>query len=373
MNLETCLKKHSITKAPRGFIEALHRDVNSGVLNPGDSLGSEYDLAKRYKVSRTTVRTAIELLENNKIVRAVPRCGVFLCEDKHIVKPEILARSYTLIRYCDDTLQQEICAGMLDYFQQNHLNLNIVDVNLNIDLYADIINQVPDNGAIAMIPFETQEIMTAISKAMKRGVRIVQLDQPCDCFETPAVQFDNFAGGFMATKHLLQEHQESVWYLGYDSPSSVAKRFAGWRTAMTNFGFFDYEKYIIPGINTGKWNEAHPKKSFDRRPKEIAEFLSQRTGMKTVIYAVNDYQAKFVYLAAESLNMEVGKDIFLAGFDNLEMCTQVSPSLTSVDVPRRQLGFEAGKLMAATEATNCSKILPVELIIRDSSQKNKNN
>ncbi len=369
MNLEVSLKKHSITKAPRSFIEALQHDVRSGAYKPGDSLGCEYDLAKRYNVSRTTVRTAIELLKKENVVRAVPRCGVFLCDEKPVIHSEALFRSYTLIRYCDDTLQQEICAGMLDYFQQNHLNLNIVDVNLNIDRYADIINHVPDNGAIAMIPFETQEIMTAISKAIDRGVRIVQLDRPYDCFETPGVQFDNFAGGFMATTHLLQEHCEPVWYLGYDSPSSVAKRLAGWRTAMTNFGFFDYEKYIIPGIKTGKWNETHPRESFDRRPKEIAKFLRQRIGMKTVIFAVNDHQAKFVYIAAESLNMEVGKDIFLTGFDNLAMCTQATPSLTSVDVPRRQMGFEAGKLMSAMEATNCSKILPVELIIRDSSRK----
>lgn len=370
MNLETCLKKHPVAKAPRGFIEALHRDIVSGSLKPGDSLGSECDLAGRYEVSRTTIRTALKLLEEEKLLQVVPRRGIFLTQELSQGKATVKTPSeYMFVRYCNDSLMHEVASGLSDFFKEHNLRLNIIDINLNTDVYLKILNDPPPNvKAIALFPFETPEIKAAIQQAMERGVRIVQLDRCLEEVTAPAVVFDNFSGAFSATRHLLETHNLPVYYFGNSRPDSAFKRYQGWQHAMVDSGFFDYLQYEVAGVDEGNWAEAHPQESFVRKYKQIKEFLAILKG-PVAIFASNDYLARLVYSAAEELGRQIGGDIHVVGFDDLDLCTKLKPELSSIAVPRREMGYEAGRLMLAE---NCppgvSKVIPVELIIRASSK-----
>ncbi len=49
--------------------------IHQGVFRPGTPI-REIELCKRFKVSRTPVREALRLLQNNGVVEYIPRCGV---------------------------------------------------------------------------------------------------------------------------------------------------------------------------------------------------------------------------------------------------------------------------------------------------------
>ena len=57
--------------------EALRRAIFSGKLQPGDSV-LEMDVARRHKVSQTTVREALAKLEHAGFVRRIPNQGTFV-------------------------------------------------------------------------------------------------------------------------------------------------------------------------------------------------------------------------------------------------------------------------------------------------------
>ena len=88
--------------------------------------------------------------------------------------------------------------------------------------------------------------------------------------------------------------------------------------------------------------------------------------------AMNDYAARSVYRAAEELKLRVGRDIMLFGFDDLPLASCLECPLSSVRQPRREIGFEAARLLCEEIDGRISqpvtKVLPVELIERNSSR-----
>lgn len=91
-----------------------------------------------------------------------------------------------------------------------------------------------------------------------------------------------------------------------------------------------------------------------------------------VIFCASDYVALGVYQALSLLNMKVGKDIAVVGYDNQNICKELSPQLTSVELPYDTMGRLA--LEYAYALSNGKKVekdkvrnIQGELVIRASS------
>jgi DNA-binding LacI/PurR family transcriptional regulator len=102
------------------------------------------------------------------------------------------------------------------------------------------------------------------------------------------------------------------------------------------------------------------------------KLFESRSEGKICVFAINDYVAKGVFLAAEELGLQVGRQVILAGFGDLPLCNNLRVPLTSVSQSNEQVGYEAARMLYQ----NVSKgerhepihlVLPVELCIRQSS------
>ena len=62
--------------------EALKEQIESGTWRPGDTLPSEPELARRYRVSRVVVRQALAILEDDRQIVRVRGRGTFVAEPK---------------------------------------------------------------------------------------------------------------------------------------------------------------------------------------------------------------------------------------------------------------------------------------------------
>ena len=59
--------------------EAVRRDIMDGTFPPGDLL-KERELAEKYGVSKTPVREALSLLEQDELLKAIPRAGYMVTQ-----------------------------------------------------------------------------------------------------------------------------------------------------------------------------------------------------------------------------------------------------------------------------------------------------
>jgi len=95
----------------------------------------------------------------------------------------------------------------------------------------------------------------------------------------------------------------------------------------------------------------------------------------TAVCCANDLIALGVMAAAGEYGRQVGRDLSVVGFDDIFIAGLVTPALTTVRQPIARLGAEAARLAvdaiggspAASSGQPKRVVLPVELVVRDST------
>ncbi|MFA9444615.1 LacI family DNA-binding transcriptional regulator [Egicoccus sp. AB-alg6-2] len=87
------------------------------------------------------------------------------------------------------------------------------------------------------------------------------------------------------------------------------------------------------------------------------------------LFAVNDVMAVGAMAALRESGLSVPDDVAVAGFDDIETLRDVTPSLTTVALPLRDMGRQAAE-MALTPGRDTPKLIRVrgEVILRDSTK-----
>ncbi|HEX4784175.1 MAG TPA: substrate-binding domain-containing protein, partial [Candidatus Sulfotelmatobacter sp.] len=77
----------------------------------------------------------------------------------------------------------------------------------------------------------------------------------------------------------------------------------------------------------------------------------------TALLCTNDLMAFGALRAAHQFNVNVPKALSIIGFDNLPVCDMVTPPLSSVDIPRRDMASHMFRmLMKASESKQFQKL-----------------
>ena len=191
-------------------------------------------------------------------------------------------------------------------------------------------------------------------------VPLVVLDRDIEGLDAPAFTVDNDYGGYIATRHLIEQgHRRIGCYTGPLDVSSAIERLAGYRRALTEAGLYFHPELIFEG-NYQLGSEAQAFEHFES------------LGVSAV-FAQNDIMAYGLYHQIQRAGKKIPDDYALVGFDDLYISTIISPSLSSVSQPVSQLGKAAVLQLLSMINEECvgespkRSFLP-ELIIRDSSR-----
>lgn len=89
------------------------------------------------------------------------------------------------------------------------------------------------------------------------------------------------------------------------------------------------------------------------------------------IFACSDTYAAAVVRAARKMGLSIPRDLMVVGFDNVDIATMISPSLTTVNQPRYRMGYSACKILLdilnGHREDARSAVLETELIVREST------
>ena len=152
--------------------------------------------------------------------------------------------------------------------------------------------------------------------------------------------FDNELGGYIATKHLIDNGHRVIGCLtGHDlTPSS---RLNGYKKALEEAGI-PYDEELV---KSGDYHQ------------EPAELLAKEFYDKgaTAIFAFNDLMAYGVYRMAKHNSLKIGEDISVVGFDDLEFSEYLSVPLTSVKQPAYDMGAASCRTLLEMLDNSCQK------------------
>jgi DNA-binding LacI/PurR family transcriptional regulator len=179
---------------------------------------------------------------------------------------------------------------------------------------------------------------------------------------TDSVTVDDYLGGVIATEHLISQGHIRIGVIAEDS-ISCKERIRGYTSALQKVGIVPDEDLVR--IGGPKINDA----------EITARNILNVTDRPTAIFGCNDVMAFGVMKAAKKLGISIPDELSLIGFDNTELCSIVTPELTSVAMPVNELGTKAmdiliNKINKTSEAKQRIRMLP-ELAIRESVLKIK--
>ncbi len=178
----------------------------------------------------------------------------------------------------------------------------------------------------------------------------------------PLVLIDNLQGGLIATNHLIDLGHTNIAFIGADiEHPSLSDRLKGYKQALENAKIPIKNNLIVT-------DSKYPDRV--NGYNSIKSLLSKNKNV-TAVFACNDAMAIGVLNYLNDNGYKVPKDISLIGFDDVEADLMLNPPLTTIRVPKIEMGIEALKLLVNTLKNKKSllkKILvPVELIEREST------
>ncbi len=172
------------------------------------------------------------------------------------------------------------------------------------------------------------------------------------------VSGDSFAGGKLATEHLLRLGRKRIAFLG--GPSSeleVADRFAGYEEALRDAGLAVDPELVAYGDYTAQSGHAVMGSLLTRNPDLDAVFVN------------SDLMAIAAMDAIREHGRVVPDDVAVVGYDDVSMARFSNPPLTTI----RQNGPLAGRLLAENLLQYIQKgvvtnvTIPAELVVRRSA------
>lgn len=184
-------------------------------------------------------------------------------------------------------------------------------------------------------------------------------DTPYDAF-----QVDNEGGGYAATAHLIEQgHRRIAIIKGQDDNLDTQERLAGYRRALQDAGVEPDPSWELPGAFTRESGIAAAERMLELDPRP------------TAVFAINDYMAFGALGTFQEAGLDVPGDIALIGFDDIMSARYVNPPLTSVRVPKAELGRQATQRLLDLVGRGVGPPddplrvkMPTELVVRASSQ-----
>lgn len=147
----------------------------------------------------------------------------------------------------------------------------------------------------------------------------------------PCIGFDNRAAAIEVARHLLElGHRRFAMICGIGEHNDrVRERVAGVRDALRSHGLQLREQDLI-----------EKPYSFAAGEQAMREFMG-RPQRPTAVICANDVHAIGAHFACAALGVEIPREVSITGFDDMEISSLLRPPLSTMRVPKAELGRAA--------------------------------
>lgn len=322
----------------------LEEEIASGRLTSNMRIPSQYELANRFLVNKTTANKAVELLVCKGLLKRGARgSGTYVAEKNYSLIMTVLPVNHPYMALIAHGVQ--LCA-----FSQGYLVINISPPLASIPELLFRIANMPVKGIITS------------SHGVIEDARLPVIHIDFDINEKVMPRFhisaDHFMGTRLATLEMLECGHRNIIYIG---SSFVPSRREGFLQTMKEAGIADAENRLF----LHEWNQGAIGHLFNNALKKFP-------GLTGIVTASDDDAFSIIKIAQQK-NIAIPEEISLTGYGNIEwLCN--SFDLTSIEQHPVEIGtLAARRLIDIIEGryreTSFNEIIPCQLIRRHSVKK----
>lgn len=339
------VRRQACGESVRRQIEAaLVDEIERGKFRSLGPFPSERGLALRFGVSRQTIRGVIMRLQQRGLVYTRQGRGTFLAPASACAK-DVRRIGVIVSGGCYSEIFGSICNGLAEAAERSKMELEICDVagldgeRLVLDV-EEMARKLVEKGVSGVVfqPIQFAETAEEVNRRIvdlfkSSGISVVLID--CDIVSFPyrsefdVIGINNFKAGVQVGWHLLDAGARSVRFVsGLGRADSVRFRALGAKSVLEER--FAGDDFVADA------NDVRQLERLLRPHPEADAFVCQ-----------NDITAAAVIGALDKLGKKVPRDVLVVGFDDVAFAAWVSPSLTTVRQPCKQIAEAAFKRLVA--------------------------
>lgn len=333
------------------------------------------DVAKKSKVSVSTVslvlrdKPGIPDATRRRVVAAANALGYTA---KHrstmlqLQQPTNKLANLGLILKADHDLPPQanpfysyVVAGIEETCRRNHINLMFATMSVDADNVPVEMPRLMEEDQIDGLLLVGAFVGEALNERLRaKQVPVVLVDAYAASNGYDAVLSDNGRGAYQAVSYLVEQGHKHIALVGTHPnayPSFLQRRSAYVR-ALTDHNI---TKTYFADSN--------------REPAEVeraTRALLEKNPQVTALFGANDQVALTTMATAQAMGRRVPQDISVIGFDDIELASRVTPSLTTMHVDKVGMGRLAVQLLADRvqfpESEKITTLLQPRLIVRGS-------
>jgi LacI family transcriptional regulator len=326
----------------------LRADITSGHYTVGARLPSEPQLVKKFGVSRPTVGRALLDLQNEGLIERRAGSGTYVRagSSSNAASTRQLG---LLIPGLGHTEIFELICGELASLARTH-DYTLLwggsthprqDTDASLEHAEELCRHFIERRASGVF-FAPYELVPGKESANRRlaemlrqaGTPVVLLDRDLQSFPSRSdfdlVGLDNMAGGYLLAEHLIKLGCRRIHFVARPhSAPTVDARVAGVREALARHRL-----------------EADPRWLRIGEPADVKFVRALTAGRQADAFVcANDYTAAQLLRSLERIGVKVPRDVCVVGFDDARYATLVSPPLTTIHQPCRDIAIIALRLM----------------------------
>jgi len=320
--------------------EELREQITAGALPLGERLPSEREWARRLRVSRETVRQAIDQLRRDGLVESRQGSGTYIVRATPLVitgrkGAALLGVIMPDLRW---SLYRQLMQGIARQARQYNLAVLALVHEERMDHFDDAIRIVIEQGAAAalmVLPRNLRRFDTTRLDQAHIPYVLLSRDDPgvvCD-----KVVIDNVGIGTTATRLLLDAGQCTPVFIGPLDYRTAWDRLRGYREALAAAG--------LPCLSDQVLDTSGGKEPMLQKATRLLEDLLAKGFTFDGVVAFNDEHAATTAQYLVGRGIAIPESVKVVGVDDLELAASCVVPLTTIRLDGVQAGEQAVDLV----------------------------
>ncbi len=149
------------------------------------------------------------------------------------------------------------------------------------------------------------------------------------------VGYSNFDAAHLMTQHLLNSGRKRIAFISLPPSQNdrAASRLAGYRAALQEAGLPFKKEFVI-----------HTTFAL-REGRSALGYLSSLPVRPDAVFCGSDLWAAGMVAECRRRGIAIPEDLAIAGFNDQEIAAETEPSITTIRVPRYEIGRRAGSMI----------------------------
>jgi DNA-binding LacI/PurR family transcriptional regulator len=313
--------------------------VEIAKLNSNDRLPPRSGLCKKLDTTRTTLDRAINELVTEGLLYARRGDGTYVAgADEQlsihkgnwgVIIPDVAVEFYS-----------KVVRGVENVSQKYGINLILCNSDYDFDKQEQYIKRLnhSDVSGIILVPTMSKGIgdrNRLYDQLAELKVPFVFCTQNADGIKAPVVSSNNFYGGYIATRHLLEKGYRNIALVSLYKNRTNFERCHGSSAALLEHGI-EVNREIIAFDEKSQ----SPLLGYEAMQKILASGQ-----IVDAVFCLSDDLIQGVYKAIAEAGLVISDDIGVVSYNNSDICEKLTPPLASVAFKNLEVGTKAAEIL----------------------------